>query len=137
AVAVIAAGDDAEACALEGRGVSAEPALLDIDREMMHALAAAGEETLDEARRARALDQLELPVADEEVGPHELVIVAGARLDTHVDGEHAPEEGEGRGDGPDRDRHVVDSESGKGRAHRGQAPAADRKSTRLNSSHQI
>src|SRR5439155_1551141 len=93
AVAVVAAVDDAEARALEGRGVGAEPALLDIDREMMHALAAAGEETLDEARRARALDQLELPVADEEVGPHELVIVAGTRLDTHADGEPAGEEG--------------------------------------------
>src|SRR5437867_1861193 len=59
AVAVVAAVDDAEARALEGRGVGAEPALLDIDREMMHALAAAGEETLDEARRARARVELE------------------------------------------------------------------------------
>src|SRR3989441_2627931 len=115
AVAVVAAVDDAEARALEGRGVGAEPALLDIDREMMHALAAAGEETLDEARRARALDQLGLPVADEEVGPRELVIVAGARLDAHADGEHTAEEGERGGEGPDRDRDVVDAESGKGR----------------------
>ena len=100
-----------------GRGVGPEPALLDVDRQMMHALAAAGEEALDEARRARALDQLELPVADEEIGPDELVIVAGARLDAHADGEHAPEEGERRGDGLDRDRQVVDAESGKGRWH--------------------
>src|SRR2546425_447873 len=115
AVPVVAAVDDAQAGALEGRGVGAEPALLDVDREMMHALAAAGEEALDEARRARALDQLELPVADEEVGPDELVIVAGARLDAHADGEHTAEEGERGGEGPDRDRDVVDAESGKGR----------------------
>src|SRR5207249_5010232 len=80
--------------ALEGRGVGAEPALLDVDREMMRALAAAGEEALDEAPRARALDQLELPVADEAVGPDGLVIVAGARLDSHAAGERAAEEGE-------------------------------------------
>ena len=74
---------------------------------MVPALAVYGEEALDEASRARALDQLELPVADEEVGPDELVIVAGARLDSHADGEHAAEESERGGDGADRDRHVM------------------------------
>src|SRR5207249_10713021 len=76
-----------------------------------------GEEAIDEGRRAGALAQLELPVADEEIGPDELIIVAGARIGVHADGEHAAEEGERRGDGPDRDRHVVDAESGKGRRH--------------------
>src|SRR5206468_5189293 len=124
AVPVVAAVDDAQPVALEGRGVGAEPALLDVDREMVRALAAAGEEALDEAPRARALDQLELPVADEEVGPDELVIVAGTRLDPHADGEDAAEKGERRGDRLDRNRHVIDTQSGKGRAHGGQARAA-------------
>src|SRR5207245_10928450 len=117
AVPIIAAVDDAQPVALEGRGIGAEPALLDVDREMMRALAAAGEEGLDEAPRARALDQLELPVADEEVGPDELVIVAGARLDSHADGEHAAEESERVGDGADRDRSVVDKARGECRVH--------------------
>src|SRR2546428_517949 len=64
AVPVVAAVDDAQPVALEGRGVGAEPALLDVDREMMRALAAAGEEALDEAPRALALVQLGLPAVD-------------------------------------------------------------------------
>src|SRR5438552_16143896 len=100
AVPVVAAVDDAQPVALEGRGVGAEPALLDVDREMVRALAAAGEEALDEAPRARALDQLELPVADEEVGPDELVIVAGARLDSHAGGARGGRRARGRWRGP-------------------------------------
>ena len=85
AVSVVSAIDDAKPLALEERHVAVEPVLLDVEREMMEPLAAARDELLDEALRPGALDQLELPVADEEVGPRELPIVSGPRRLPHAD----------------------------------------------------
>src|SRR5262249_10664479 len=53
AVPVVAAPDEAEPRRFECGRVWIEPPLLDLDREMMHALAAAGEEALDEASGPR------------------------------------------------------------------------------------
>jgi hypothetical protein len=101
-----------------------EGILLDLEREVMEALTPAREETLDEAARLRALDQLELPVADVEVAPPELAIVSGHRLDAHDRGQEATETGERGRDRGDRDRDVVDPHGGKAIGHRSQAAAA-------------
>src|SRR5947208_12744655 len=87
AATVVAPVDDPETVPLERRGVAVERALLQIEREVVPALAVRGEEALDGAPGTRALDQLELPVAEEEVGPPELAVVARARRPPQPDRE--------------------------------------------------
>ena len=85
AVAVVAAVDDAEPRVLEERHVIVEPPLLHVERQVVEPLATPCDESVDEAPRSGALDQLDLPVADEEVGPRELPIVSGPRGLPHAD----------------------------------------------------
>src|SRR5262249_7487727 len=86
-----------------------ERPILDLEGEVVEPLAPAGEEAFNEAPGTRALDQLELEVADEEVGPGELAIVARPRLDPHADRQGAPEEVERRRDRGNGDRDVIDA----------------------------
>ncbi len=69
AVSFIETVDNANAVALEPLEVPREP--IDLERQMMKAFAATGEEAIDEAPRPRALDELDLEIADGEVGPEE------------------------------------------------------------------
>ena len=69
---------------------------------MVPPLAVRREEALDEAAAPRALDQLELPVAEEEVRPVELIVVARA----------------GRHPGADREEPLPARQRGLDRPHR-------------------
>ena len=78
---------------------------------MMEALAAAGEEALDEAPRPRALDQLDLEIADGEVGPEKLWRVPVAYFPWTIQARRKvlEEEGERPIDRAHRDRDVIDA----------------------------
>jgi hypothetical protein len=76
AVASVEAVDDANVVGLEPSELGSES--IDRQREVVEALAAPADEPLDEASRAGALDELDLEVADREVGPAKFGRVAVA-----------------------------------------------------------
>jgi len=78
---------------------------------MVKAFAAIGEETIDEAPRPRALDELDLEVADGEVGPEEFRRIPIAFFPGAIQsrGKMLEEKGERLIDRTYGDRHVVDA----------------------------
>ena len=74
AVSFVEAADDANAVALEPLEVPCEPR--DLERQVVEPFTASGEEAFDEAPRPRTLDELDLVVADGEVGPKEFRRIA-------------------------------------------------------------
>src|SRR6266849_8077149 len=84
--------DQREAVTFQAAPEQVQP--VDVDRQVVKPFAAAGEEALDEAPPAPALDQLHLvarqPEADEVIG----AVPAELLRTRHLDGEGAPEPGE-------------------------------------------
>src|SRR5437773_10523552 len=100
--------DQLDAVGLEAAHEWVQP--VDVDRQVVKPLASPREEALDEARRACALDQLHLAASEAEALEDVLPVVAELLRSPRLDREHAAEEGERRGDGADRERHVFDRE---------------------------
>jgi hypothetical protein len=74
---------------------------------MMKTFTATGEEALDEAARPRTLDELDLEIADGEVGPKKLLTVFARAIQPRR--KMLEEEGERPIDRVYRDRNVIDA----------------------------
>src|SRR5437879_13356309 len=81
--------DQLEAVGLETAHERAQP--VDVDRQVVKPLAPPRQEALDEARRAGALDQLELPAREQEARPVVRLVPAGPRRDRRLEREDARE----------------------------------------------
>ena len=122
AVSFIETVDDPNPVGLESLELRIEP--LDLEGQMMKSLTTLGEEPLDEARGASALDELDLEAPDREVRPGEfrpLAVSDPLRL-VQPSRKILEEEVERLIDRADGDRYVVDAQIGNARrGHRANA----------------
>src|SRR5437773_9903272 len=99
--------DQLDAVGLEAAHEWVQP--VDVDRQVVKPLASPREEALDEARRARALDQLHLVARDPEARLVVRPVPAELPRPRRLDREAAAEPGERRGDRAEGDRQVTDA----------------------------